>query len=100
MAYILILNIIFLAFLTLKLYNMPTKAEFQAALDRQNTAISNIADDIRRLTEQIGNGGLSEADEADVLAQLSARADALEALAAQTPEEPTEPPVEPEQPQA
>lgn len=74
---------------------MPTKAEFQAAFDRQNAALANIAADIRRLTENAQNPGLSEADEADIYAQLNANADALEAIAAATPEQPTEPPVEP-----
>lgn len=66
--------------------NMPTKAEFEAALARQSAALKNIADDIRRLTEQQSAGGLSEAEEQEILDKLNADADQLEALAGQTPE--------------
>lgn len=76
--------------------NMPTKAEFEAAFARQSAALQNIADDIRRLTEQQSQGGLSEADEQAILDQLNAAADQLEALAGQTPETPTEPEPTPE----
>lgn len=72
------------------LQTMPTKAEFDAAFARQSAALQNIADDIRRLTEQQSQGGLTEAEEQGILDQLNAAADQLEALAGQTPE-PTEP---------
>lgn len=91
MEFIFIVVITWLVFLTLKLYNMPTKQEFQDALNRQSTAISNIAADITRLTQQLGTGGLSESDEADILAQLQERAAALESIAAITPEPETPP---------
>lgn len=95
MEFIFIVVIIWLVFLTFKLYNMPTKQEFEDALERQSKAISNIAGDITRLTEQLGTGGLSEADEADILSKIQERASALESIAALTPE-PETPPEEPE----
>lgn len=69
--------------------NMPTKSEFDAAFARQSAALQNIADDIRRLTEQQSNGGLTEAEEQSILDQLNAAADQLETLAGQTPEQTT-----------
>lgn len=67
-----------------------TKADFEAAFARQSAALQNIADDIRRLTEQQSQGGLTEAEEQGILDQLNSAADQLEALAGQTPE-PTPP---------
>lgn len=66
---------------------MPTKADFEAAFARQSAALTNIADDIRRLTEQQSAGGLSAAEETEILNKLNAAADQLETLAGQTPEQ-------------
>lgn len=78
-------------FITKTLSKMPTKEQFDAAFARQSAALQNIADDIRRLTEQQSAGGLSEAEEQGILDQLNAAADQLEALAGQTPEPTPEP---------
>lgn len=75
-----------LDFIIKKLTKMPTQEQFDAAFARQNAALQNIADDIRRLTEQQAGGGLTEAQEQAILDQLNAAADQLEALAGQTPE--------------
>lgn len=71
-------------------HHMATKEEFDAAFARQAAALQNIADDIRRLTEQQSQGGLTEAEEQAILDKLNAAADQLETLAGQTPEPPTE----------
>ena len=76
-------------FITKTLNKMPTKEQFDAAFARQSAALQNIADDIRRLTEQSQAGGLTEAEEQAILDQLNAAADQLEVLANQTPEPPT-----------
>lgn len=87
-----------------KLKNMPTKAEFEAAFGVVTEALNNIGEDITRLTEQLADGSLSEAEEADVLAQLTALGDRAKEIAGRTPEaqEPEEPtdPVEPTEPEA
>lgn len=77
-----------------KLNNMPTKAEFDALRDEFSTAFTNIADDIRRLTEALESGDLTADEEAQVFADLRALADRANAIAGTTPEPPTEPPVE------
>lgn len=69
---------------------MPTKAEFEAALTEVTTSLENIAADIQRLTDQLATGGLSDAEEQDVFAQLRAVADRAKAIADATPES-TEP---------
>jgi len=79
-----------LDFIIKTLNKMPTKADFEAAFARQSAALQNIADDIRRLTEQQSGGGLTAAEEQEILDKLNAAADQLETLAGQTPE-PTEP---------
>lgn len=88
----------------LKLNEMATKAEFEAAFQVVTDALNNIGDDITRLTEQLQDGSLTEAEEADVLAQLTALGDRAKEIAGRTPEaqEPTEPtdPVEPTEPEA
>ena len=68
---------------------MPTKAEFQAALDEMGTSIDNIAGDIQRLTEKLQNGGLSATEENDIFSQLQAKAAQLKGVADQTPEDET-----------
>jgi hypothetical protein len=72
-----------------KLFNMPTKAEFDAAIADMQTGLNNVADDITRLTEQIGAGGMTDAEEAAALADLQAVAQRIRDIAAVTPEAPT-----------
>lgn len=88
------LGIIYLIYLNRK--TMATIAEFQQALTDINAATTNIADDITRLTDQLGTGGLSADEEAQVLTDLRAAADRLRSVADVTPEAPEgdEPPVE------
>lgn len=69
-----------------KLNNLMTKLEFQTALDEVTGSLDNIAADITRLTDQLETGGLSEADEAEVFAQLRAVADRAKAIADTTPD--------------
>lgn len=94
MAYILILNIIGLAFIILKQNKMATKQDLLNIAGELRSALSNIGDDITRLTDQIANGGISD----DVIAEFRSLADGAKAIADRTPEEPTEPevPVTPE----
>lgn len=83
-----------------KLKEMPTKAEFQAAFAEVNDALNNIGDDITRLTDQLANGDLNDAEEAEVLAELQALGARAKEIAGRTAEggteePPVEPPVEP-----
>lgn len=71
---------------------MANLEEFQQALADINEAATNIADDITRLTDQLGGGGLTVEQETQILTELRATADRLRAIADVTPEE--EPPVE------
>lgn len=65
-------------------------------------SLTNLADDVRRLTEGMTpTGGLSEAEATEVFAALESKATQIEAvatqireLADQTPEAPVEPPTE------
>lgn len=82
----------------LKLSNMPTKAEFQAAFAEVNDALNNIGDDITRLTEQLSNGSLTDAEESEVLAELTALGTRAKEIAGRTAEPGTEEPVEPTDP--
>lgn len=82
----------------LKLSNMPTKAEFQAAFAEVNDALNNIGDDITRLTEQLSNGDLTDAEEAEVLAELTALGTRAKEIAGRTAEPGNEEPVEPTDP--
>lgn len=76
-----------------KIFNqMATKEQFQAAFDQITSAVENIAADIQRLTESLQTGGLSEADENEVLTKLQDAATRLQTIADSTPENP---PVEP-----
>lgn len=79
-----------------KLNNMPTKAEFQAIAQEFRDAFLNISNDITRLTDQLGAGGLTEAEEAEVLEEFRTLAADAKALAEKTPEAPTEPTPNPE----
>lgn len=95
--------------LDLILETMSKKTDFDALNERfaaSHTAISesltNLADDVRRLTEGMTpTGGLTEAEATEVFSALTQKADQIEsvatqirALADQTPEPPVEPPVE------
>jgi len=62
--------------------------ELKDILSRVDTATNNIADDIRRLSAQIGTG-LTDAQVADLQALMEASAVKLEGVAAVTPEPPT-----------
>lgn len=77
---------------------MPTKAEFQAAFAEVNDALNNIGDDITRLTGQLQDGSLTDAEEADVLAELTALGARAKEIAGRTEEPGTEEPTEPEAP--
>lgn len=71
--------------------NMSKKTDFDALtarLDASHTAISesltNLADDVRRLTEGMTpTGGLSEAEATEVFAALESKAAQIEAVATQ-----------------
>ena len=56
---------------------MATLAEFKAALDKITAATDNIAADLKRLADKIEQGGISAADEAELLTILNASAAAL-----------------------
>lgn len=71
---------------------MPTKAEFQAVAQEFRDAFLNISNDITRLTDALGNPGLTDAEEAEILAEFRTLAADAKALAERT----AEPPVEPE----
>jgi hypothetical protein len=77
--------------INLKLNNVPTKAEFQAVAQEFRDAFLNISNDITRLTDQLGNPGLTDAEEAEVLAEFRTLAADAKALADRTPEAPAEP---------
>jgi hypothetical protein len=85
---------IYLIYKTRKI--MATIQEFQQALADINSATTNIADDIARLTDQLATGGLSADEEAQVLTELRTAADRLRSVADVTPEAPEgeEPPAE------
>lgn len=90
---LLIALILKLNFIISKLKNMPTKQEFEAAFAEANEATNNIAADIEALTEKLATSGLTDAEEADVLTQLKAHAEALKAVASKTPDGTPTPPV-------
>lgn len=68
--------------------NMPTKAEFQAVAQEFRDAFLNISNDITRLTDQLGNPGLTDAEEAEILAEFRTLAADAKALADRTVEPP------------
>lgn len=70
---------------------MATKQEFQAALAEMSTGLDNIAADIKRLTDTLQTGNLTEAEENEVFTQLRAVADRINVIAATTPEPETPP---------
>lgn len=78
-----------LGIIIIKLFKMATKQEqFDAALAKIDAATSDIADDLRRLKEEIANGDVSQ----ESLDRLTANADTLDALGKTTPN--PEPPAE------
>lgn len=81
--------------------DMPTKAEFSALAQELRDAFLNISNDITRLTDQLAAGGMTDAEEAEVLEEFRTLAADAKALADRTPEAPTEPtePTEPETPE-
>jgi glutaredoxin 2 len=76
---------------------MASKQDFQQALADVTSALDNIAADITRLTDQLAQGGLSEADEQEVFNQLRAVADRAKTIADTTidPEVPPTPEPQP-----
>jgi hypothetical protein len=73
---------------------MPTKAEFQAVAQEFRDAFLNISNDITRLTDQLSTGGLTDAEEQEVIAEFRQLATDAKAIADRTTE-PTTPPIEP-----
>lgn len=73
---------------------MATLEQFEQALNRIDTATTDIANDIRQLKDEIANGGLNADNEAAILSRLDATATALEAIGASVenpvPDEPGE----------
>lgn len=70
---------------------VATLADFQTALTRIDTATTEIAADIQRLLDKIAAGGLSDTEEAQVLAQIGTLAERLEGIGASV-ENPVPPP--------
>lgn len=85
-----IITIGLLGFIIYKLFNMPTKAEFDTLREEMNTGLNNIADDIVRLTDAVATGDLNPEAEAQVFADFRAIADKIRTIADTTPEAPTE----------
>ncbi len=72
---------------------MASIQDFKDQLKRVTDATDNIAADLKRLADQIEQGGISATEEAEIVASLKAAADKLEEVAAinPEPETPTEP---------
>lgn len=66
---------------------MATIEQFESALNRIDTATTNIANELQSLKDQIANQGLPSDVEANVLARLDAAATKLEGIG-KTPENP------------
>lgn len=73
---------------------MASIKDFQDQLDRIGAATDNIAADLKRLADQIEQGGLSATDEAAIVESLRVAAEKLEGVAAINPEPPIDPPIE------
>lgn len=74
---------------------MATFQEFKDQLAAIATATDNIAEDLKRLADLIGAGGISAVEETELLKTLTDAAEKLKAVAAINPEPaPEEPPVE------
>lgn len=69
--------------------------QFTEVLDRIDTATTEVAIEIRDLRDQLTAGGLTPAQEADVLARLGAAADRLEGIATDPDDPVPKPPVGP-----
>lgn len=65
---------------------MATKQEFLDLLVTIGQTADNIAADIERLIAQIGAGGLTAVEEAEVLAELQTAADRLKGISDVVPE--------------
>lgn len=65
---------------------MVTKSDFDAVIAQITDATNNIADDITRLTAQIGGGGLTADEQQAALDELNAVAVKLKGIADQTPD--------------
>lgn len=76
--------------------NMPSKTEFQQALADVTAALDNISADITRLTDQLAQGGLSDADEQEIFTQLRAVADRAKSIADATIDPEVPPTTEPQ----
>jgi hypothetical protein len=78
---LLILNISLTIYLISKIKKiMGTIEQFQAQLSRIDAATSGIADELRRLKDQITNAGMPPEIELQVLNDLTAAADRLEGI--------------------
>lgn len=84
-----IITIGLLGFIIYKLFNMPTKTEFDATLSEISTGLTNVADDITRLVEQGQGGDLTEEQETEVFNNLLAVAQRIRDIAAVVPDPPT-----------
>lgn len=49
---------------------MATKEDFNALREEMNASLTNIGEDITRLTDQLGAGGLTAEEETAVLAEF------------------------------
>lgn len=67
-----------------------TLAQFKAAMAEISTALTNMGEDITRLTAELQREDLTDAEEQEVFDELNALAERAKALAARTPEPPTE----------
>ena len=71
---------------------MATLADFQDVLTQIDTATTAIGVKIEKLTNQLATAGLTDAQEADILAQLHAEAQKLVSIAADPADPVPEPP--------
>jgi len=67
---------------------METLQEFKTVIDEIKVSTDNIANDIVRLTDQLEVGGLTAAEETEVITELRAVAAKLKTIAEATPEPP------------
>jgi septation ring formation regulator EzrA len=69
-----------------------SREEFGSLAAEIRASLTNLSDDITRLTDRLQGGGLTEAQEEEVYAEFRSLADDVKALADRTPEEPETPP--------